>query len=76
MVDVATGWAWQWRITLGLRCRFGSEIRLPSSELIIDQPCRINELTEYVKTQHAIMSLEQPGAWVVEAQTWQIEIMG
>lgn len=75
MLDVATGWAWRWSITLGLRCRLGDATRSPSTELIIDQPCRINDLTDYVKDQHEIMALEQPSAWKIEAQTWEICIL-
>ena len=76
MLDVATGWAWRWRITLGLRCRFGGMVRRPEIELTVNQPMRVNDLTEYVKEQHEIMALEQPASWTIEAQTWEIEILG
>lgn len=75
-VDVMTGWAWRWKITLGLRCRLGDAVRVPSVELIINQPCKINDLTDFVKEQHEIMALEQPSAWTVEAQTWEVEVLG
>jgi hypothetical protein len=76
MLDVATGWSWRWRIALGLRCRFGEMTRHPSTEIIVNQSCCINDLTEYVKEQHEIMALEQPSSWKIEAQTWEVEIIG
>lgn len=76
MVDAATGWAWRWKITLGLVCELNGAKRYPSEELTTETAIRINDLTSFVKERHQIMALEQPGAWKVVAQTWQIELLG
>ncbi len=77
MLDVATGWAWRWKLTLSLICKVnGSLQRVPADEIVIKQVCCINELTDFVKEHHEIMALEQPAAWTVISQPWEVEILG
>ena len=76
MLDIVHQGAWLWDIEVGVRAKLSDNIRETTTPFSVEQPVRINELTDTLNEMYNEMVEELPAAWKEPRKFWKATLRG
>lgn len=75
-VDAFTCGSWRWSITVMVDARSGGTLRTAEATYDINQPCKADELTDWLSDTGEKMAAEFPSMWTPEVVRWKAVVKG